>query len=75
MWKSLSCVVCFIPAVPTFVEKPDNEVKAEEEDVTFTCRAGGKPKPTVEWSINGELIQSKCTGIFIYLTSSNNTKS
>ena len=32
-------------------------MKAEEEDVTFVCRAGGKPKPKVEWSINGVPIE------------------
>ncbi len=42
-----------VAAGPTFVKKPENEVRAEEEDVTFTCKAGGKPRPRLEWSING----------------------
>ena len=39
-------------STPTFIEEPKNGKKAEEEDVTFVCHAGGKPQPKVEWSIN-----------------------
>ena len=49
----------YLLATPTFIEEPENEIKAEEEDVTFVCRAGGKPRPNVEWSINGIPIESK----------------
>ncbi len=40
-------------AVPEFLEEPENKVMGVEEDVAFKCRAGGRPKPDIQWSING----------------------
>ena len=51
-------IVCFFPAMPFFIEEPKDEVSSEEEDIEFTCKAGGVPAPAVEWSFNGELYDS-----------------
>ena len=50
---------CCILAVPEFTEEPDNKVMGVEEDVTFTCKARGRPRPDIEWSINGVPAQCK----------------
>ena len=39
-------------------------MRAEEEDVELMCEPGGKPKPTVTWSINGV----PADGTLIYFT-------
>ncbi len=43
--------------MPFWVEEIKNVNTAEEEDALFVCRAGGKPKPSISWSINGKAVE------------------
>ena len=52
LWESQLDITLFV-AVPEFLEEPENKVMGVEEDVAFKCRAGGRPKPDIQWSING----------------------
>ena len=40
-------------AMPFWIEEPESVNTAEEESAEFTCRASGRPAPTVTWSSNG----------------------
>lgn len=35
--------------MPKFLKKPENQECLEYEDVTFTTKVSGKPKPEVAW--------------------------
>lgn len=56
--KCTGCVF-LLTAMPFFIEQPTNIHSSEEEDAEFVCKAGGSPKPTIHWSINGIPVESK----------------
>lgn len=47
------------PAAPYWLDKPQNLVLAPDENGRMTCIAHGNPKPTIQWLMNGEPIESK----------------
>lgn len=49
---------CF-KAAPYWLDEPQNLILAPGEDGRLVCRANGNPKPTIQWLMNGEPIESK----------------
>nr|XP_015198174.1 PREDICTED: neurofascin isoform X21 [Lepisosteus oculatus] len=47
-----------VKAAPYWLDKPSNLVLAPDESGRLVCRANGSPKPTIQWLVNGEPIQS-----------------
>uniref|UniRef100_A0A5F9C657 Neurofascin n=1 Tax=Oryctolagus cuniculus TaxID=9986 RepID=A0A5F9C657_RABIT len=47
-----------VKAAPYWLDEPKNLVLAPGEDGRLVCRANGNPKPTVQWMVNGEPLQS-----------------
>uniref|UniRef100_A0A8C2EMF6 Neural cell adhesion molecule L1 n=1 Tax=Cyprinus carpio TaxID=7962 RepID=A0A8C2EMF6_CYPCA len=47
-----------VKAAPYWLDKPTNLVLAPDENGRLVCRARGNPKPTIEWLMNGEPIES-----------------
>uniref|UniRef100_A0A8B9LK07 Neurofascin homolog (chicken) a n=1 Tax=Astyanax mexicanus TaxID=7994 RepID=A0A8B9LK07_ASTMX len=47
-----------VKAAPYWLHKPTNLVLAPGENGQLVCLASGNPKPTIEWLVNGETIQS-----------------
>ncbi|XP_068451046.1 neurofascin homolog (chicken) a isoform X19 [Clinocottus analis] len=47
-----------VKAAPYWLDKPSNQVLAPEENGRLVCRANGNPKPSIEWLINGQPIES-----------------
>ncbi|XP_045838403.1 neurofascin isoform X15 [Meles meles] len=47
-----------VKAAPYWLDEPKNLILAPGEDGRLVCRANGNPKPTVQWMINGEPLQS-----------------
>ncbi|XP_073771500.1 neurofascin homolog (chicken) a isoform X11 [Danio rerio] len=47
-----------VKAAPFWLEKPINLVLAPDESGRLVCRANGSPKPTIQWLVNGEPIES-----------------
>ncbi|XP_066218077.1 neurofascin isoform X16 [Saccopteryx leptura] len=47
-----------VKAAPYWLEEPKNLILAPGEDGRLVCRANGNPKPTVQWMVNGEPLQS-----------------
>ncbi|GAB1285424.1 Neurofascin [Apodemus speciosus] len=47
-----------ISAAPYWLDEPRNLILAPGEDGRLVCRANGNPKPTVQWMVNGEPLQS-----------------
>ncbi|XP_059394188.1 neurofascin-like isoform X8 [Carassius carassius] len=47
-----------VKAAPYWLDKPTNLVLAPEENGRLVCRARGNPKPTIQWLMNGEPIES-----------------
>ncbi|XP_058647113.1 neurofascin homolog (chicken) a isoform X12 [Onychostoma macrolepis] len=47
-----------VKAAPYWLDKPTNLVLAPDENGRLVCRARGNPKPTVQWLVNGEPIES-----------------
>ncbi|TRY58856.1 hypothetical protein DNTS_006203 [Danionella cerebrum] len=47
-----------VKAAPYWLEKPTNLVLAPEESGRLVCRTSGNPKPTIQWLVNGEPIES-----------------
>ncbi|XP_075897873.1 neurofascin [Nelusetta ayraudi] len=47
-----------VNAAPFWLEKPTDLVLAPEESGRLVCRSDGAPRPTVNWFINGEPIES-----------------
>ncbi|KAM8819221.1 neurofascin isoform 10-T11 [Rhynchonycteris naso] len=47
-----------VKAAPYWLEEPENLILAPGEDGRLVCRANGNPKPTVQWMVNGEPLQS-----------------
>uniref|UniRef100_A0A672SSR2 Neural cell adhesion molecule L1 n=1 Tax=Sinocyclocheilus grahami TaxID=75366 RepID=A0A672SSR2_SINGR len=47
-----------VKAAPYWLDKPTNLVLAPDENGRLVCRARGNPKPTIQWLVNGEPIES-----------------
>ncbi|KAM5201848.1 neurofascin isoform 33-T34 [Hipposideros larvatus] len=47
-----------VKAAPYWLDEPKNLILAPGEDGRLVCRASGNPKPTVQWMVNGEPLQS-----------------
>ncbi|XP_042563799.1 neurofascin homolog (chicken) a isoform X5 [Clupea harengus] len=47
-----------VKAAPHWLDKPQNLVLAPDENGRMTCIAHGNPKPTIQWLMNGEPIES-----------------
>ncbi|XP_067287544.1 neurofascin homolog (chicken) a isoform X13 [Pseudorasbora parva] len=47
-----------VKAAPYWLDKPTNLVLAPDENGRLVCRANGNPKPTIQWLVNGEPIES-----------------
>ncbi|XP_064632101.1 neuroglian-like isoform X2 [Lineus longissimus] len=47
-----------VESKPYWIIKPKNEDKAEEESISFVCKAGGTPTPDVTWYIDGQPIKN-----------------
>lgn len=47
-----------VKAAPYWLDKPTNLVLAPEENGRLVCRARGNPKPTIQWLVDGEPIES-----------------
>ncbi|XP_057185453.1 neuronal cell adhesion molecule-like isoform X10 [Triplophysa rosa] len=50
-----------VKAAPYWISAPRNLVLAPVETGVITCRAGGHPKPTISWSMNGVPIENAPT--------------
>lgn len=49
----------FIAATPLWVTKPESVDSSEEEMAEFNCEAGGVPKPSINWYVNGQPIEGR----------------
>uniref|UniRef100_A0A672YD23 Neurofascin homolog (chicken) a n=1 Tax=Sphaeramia orbicularis TaxID=375764 RepID=A0A672YD23_9TELE len=47
-----------VKAAPYWLDKPTNLVLAPDENGRLVCRANGNPKPTIQWLINGQPLES-----------------
>ncbi|TST85784.1 Neurofascin [Bagarius yarrelli] len=47
-----------VKAAPFWLHKPSNLVLAPNENGQLQCLASGKPKPSIQWLVNGEPIES-----------------
>ncbi|XP_014340104.1 neurofascin homolog (chicken) a isoform X4 [Latimeria chalumnae] len=47
-----------VKAAPYWLAKPSNLVLSPGEDGKLECQANGSPKPTIQWLVNGEPIES-----------------
>nr|XP_042704950.1 neurofascin isoform X4 [Chrysemys picta bellii] len=47
-----------VKAAPYWLDEPQNLILAPAEDGRLVCRANGNPKPTIQWLVNGEPIES-----------------
>ncbi|XP_019402124.1 PREDICTED: neurofascin isoform X9 [Crocodylus porosus] len=47
-----------VKAAPYWLDEPQNLILAPGEDGRLVCRANGNPKPTIQWLMNGEPIES-----------------
>uniref|UniRef100_A0A3B3Q9D2 Neural cell adhesion molecule L1 n=1 Tax=Paramormyrops kingsleyae TaxID=1676925 RepID=A0A3B3Q9D2_9TELE len=47
-----------VKAAPYWLDKPQNLVLAPDESGRLVCRANGNPKPSIQWLVNGEAIES-----------------
>uniref|UniRef100_A0A8C6CWV9 Neurofascin n=1 Tax=Moschus moschiferus TaxID=68415 RepID=A0A8C6CWV9_MOSMO len=47
-----------VKAAPYWLDEPKNLILAPGEDGRLVCRANGNPKPTVQWMVNGEPLQT-----------------
>ncbi|XP_067244278.1 neurofascin homolog (chicken) a isoform X9 [Chanodichthys erythropterus] len=47
-----------VKAAPYWLDKPTNLVLAPDENGRLVCRANGNPKPTIQWLVNGEPIET-----------------
>ncbi|XP_069370336.1 neurofascin homolog (chicken) a isoform X25 [Paralichthys olivaceus] len=47
-----------VKAAPYWLDKPTDLVLAPDENGRLVCRANGNPKPTIQWLINGQPIDS-----------------
>lgn len=65
----LTSAISLLPwkAAPYWLDKPTNLVLAPDENGRLVCRANGNPKPTIQWLVNGEPIESE-SAVFLVLT-------
>uniref|UniRef100_A0A8C6SHL0 Neurofascin homolog (chicken) a n=1 Tax=Neogobius melanostomus TaxID=47308 RepID=A0A8C6SHL0_9GOBI len=47
-----------VKAAPYWLDKPTNLVLAPDENGRLVCRANGNPKPTIQWLVNGQPLNS-----------------
>ncbi|XP_016159689.1 PREDICTED: neurofascin isoform X17 [Ficedula albicollis] len=47
-----------VKAAPYWLDQPENLILAPGEDGRLVCRANGNPKPSIQWLVNGEPIES-----------------
>ncbi|XP_077190797.1 neurofascin isoform X7 [Paroedura picta] len=47
-----------VKAAPYWLDEPENLVLAPGEGGRLICRANGNPKPSIQWQVNGEPIES-----------------
>lgn len=47
-----------VSSAPYWIRAPNNTNAAQDESVQFECLAEGKPKPTLEWLLNGRSLSS-----------------
>ncbi|KAJ8258701.1 hypothetical protein COCON_G00177130 [Conger conger] len=47
-----------VKAAPYWLDQPSNVVLAPDENGRLVCRANGNPKPSIQWMMNGEPIES-----------------
>lgn len=68
-----------VSSAPYWIRAPNNTNAAQEESVQFECLAEGDPKPTLDWSINGQPIANqkrpsiRIDGNTLYIDSANKT--
>uniref|UniRef100_A0A8C6WH81 Neurofascin homolog (chicken) a n=1 Tax=Neogobius melanostomus TaxID=47308 RepID=A0A8C6WH81_9GOBI len=48
-----------VKAAPYWLDKPTNLVLAPDENGRLVCRANGNPKPTIQWLVNGQPLNSE----------------
>lgn len=48
-----------VSSAPYWVRSPNNTNAAQDESVQFECLAEGKPKPNLEWLLNGQPLNAK----------------
>ncbi|XP_036387189.1 neurofascin homolog (chicken) a isoform X17 [Megalops cyprinoides] len=47
-----------VKAAPYWLDRPSNLVLAPDENGRLVCRANGNPKPSIQWLVNGEPIET-----------------
>uniref|UniRef100_A0A3Q3WTJ9 Neural cell adhesion molecule L1 n=1 Tax=Mola mola TaxID=94237 RepID=A0A3Q3WTJ9_MOLML len=47
-----------VKAAPYWLDKPTNLVLAPDENGRLVCRANGNPKPSIQWLINGQPVDT-----------------
>nr|XP_060628933.1 neurofascin isoform X10 [Anolis sagrei ordinatus] len=47
-----------VKAAPFWLDEPENLILAPGEDGRLVCQANGNPKPSIQWLVNGEPIES-----------------
>uniref|UniRef100_A0A8D0LA56 Neurofascin n=1 Tax=Sphenodon punctatus TaxID=8508 RepID=A0A8D0LA56_SPHPU len=47
-----------VKAAPYWLDEPQNLILAPGEEGRLVCRANGNPKPSIQWLVNGEPIES-----------------
>lgn len=52
-------IVVSVSSAPYWVRAPNNTNAAQDESVQFECLAEGKPKPTLEWLLNGQPLDAQ----------------
>lgn len=48
-----------VSSAPYWIRAPNNTVAAQDESVQFECLAEGKPKPNLEWLLNGQPLNTQ----------------
>ena len=57
IFQYIKLTLCFISVViPSIEISPNNEIRNQEENVTFLCQSVGEPVPDISWYFNGVMI-------------------